>query len=305
VLTQSEVIFCTVDQLPNKKMKDFRGDVHSIYIDEASLVPEEVMPIIALYDPTSLIMIGDQMQLRPFTNLPSSSLNLCNQDDKLYCRSFFERCIDKGLPYVQLQENYRNPPELVKILNTMTYTETPLIAMKAVGSSSVCAIRWMDHSHREVALARDQGQTSSRNPGEVNEIAKLYRRLRSEGKRGIMIITFYLQQRNDLQDRIDLAAGDQIVTVDSCQGSEANTVIVSCVRGNAEGRVGFTIHPNRLNVAISRPKELLVIVGNRATFEHEQRDGRPTNALWCKLIREIDQIPKASAGLFTGGGAAY
>ena len=187
----------------------------------------------------------------------------------------------------------------------MTYTETPLIATKAVGSSSVCAIRWMDHSHREVALARDQGQTSSRNPGEVNEVAKLYRRLRSEGKRGIMIITFYLQQRSELQDHIDLADGDKIVTVDSCQGSEANTVIISCVRSNAMGRVGFTKHPNRLNVAISRPKELLVIVGNRATFEHEQRDGRPTNALWCKLIREIDQIQKASAGLVTGGSAAY
>lgn len=63
-------------------------------------------------------------------------------------------------------------------------------------------------------------------------------------------------------------------TVDSFQGSEASVVIVSLVRSNGGGgrggggaSIGFLGDGRRLNVAITRAKDLLIIVGDCNTFD--------------------------------------
>lgn len=48
-------------------------------------------------------------------------------------------------------------------------------------------------------------------------------------------------------------------TVDSFQGREKDVILFNCVRTNG---LGFLANVNRLNVAITRPKHFLVIVGN-------------------------------------------
>jgi hypothetical protein len=51
----AQVVLCTIDTLHNKVVKELRHDasdrLHTIYIDEASLVPEEAMSIIGLFNP--------------------------------------------------------------------------------------------------------------------------------------------------------------------------------------------------------------------------------------------------------------
>jgi superfamily I DNA and/or RNA helicase len=54
----------------------------------------------------------------------------------------------------------------------------------------------------------------------------------------------------------------RVNTVDAFQGSEAEVCIYSVVRSNDEGSVGFLREPPRLNVALSRGRSLLLIVGD-------------------------------------------
>ena len=56
-----------------------------------------------------------------------------------------------------------------------------------------------------------------------------------------------------------------VSTIDAAQGQEADLVIISLVRANATGSVGFTDDAKRLNVAITRAKAGVVIVGHLAT----------------------------------------
>lgn len=60
--------------------------------------------------------------------------------------------------------------------------------------------------------------------------------------------------------------------VDSFQGSEAPIVLVSMVRSNNSGNIGFLKDGRRLNVAITRAKDLLIIVGDGNTFDPSNSD---------------------------------
>ncbi len=78
---------------------------------------------------------------------------------------------------------------------------------------------------------------------------------------------------------------DDIESVDAFEGRESDGVILSLVRSNDRAAIGFLNDPNRVNVAISRAKKLLVIVGDSKTviggapelfgplFEHAKQDG--------------------------------
>ncbi len=58
----------------------------------------------------------------------------------------------------------------------------------------------------------------------------------------------------------------KIDTVDSFEGREEDMVVISLVRSNERGRIGFLRVPNRLNVAISRAKHLVACIGDSATL---------------------------------------
>jgi superfamily I DNA and/or RNA helicase len=63
-----------------------------------------------------------------------------------------------------------------------------------------------------------------------------------------------------------LPAGMRISTIDSFQGQEQEIVIVSLVRANDDGDIGFLKDYRRMNVAITRAKEQLFIIGDSATI---------------------------------------
>ncbi len=137
------------------------------------------------------------------------------------------------------------------------------------------------------------------NTGEISAIDKLLSLIkRSDGyqklvshftkdeEKEIGLITFYGEQKKKLRElekrHNDLSL--RINTVDKFQGMERNIVIISTVRNNEKGSIGFAEKLQRINVALSRAKRLLIIVGNLDHFSY--------NKLGVPYYKEIERVLK-------------
>jgi len=97
-------------------------------------------------------------------------------------------------------------------------------------------------------------------------------------KLSIGVITFYAKQKQNLSLEILNRRMLNVVvnTVDGFQGSERDIIIISCVRGGGGG-IGFLQDRQRLNVALTRAKYSLVVVGNMGTL-------RGASEMWTELL---------------------
>jgi hypothetical protein len=83
----------------------------------------------------------------------------------------------------------------------------------------------------------------------------------------IGVITFYSAQVEKLKEKLGQSSQSVTVsTVDGFQGGECDCIIVSCVRANPNGRVGFVEDPRRINVALTRARFGLIILGHVKTL---------------------------------------
>ena len=58
----------------------------------------------------------------------------------------------------------------------------------------------------------------------------------------------------------------EIDTVDGFQGREKEAVLISCVRSNSQGEIGFLADTRRMNVALTRARRKLIVIGDSATL---------------------------------------
>ncbi len=61
----------------------------------------------------------------------------------------------------------------------------------------------------------------------------------------------------------------EVKSVDGFQGREKEAVVLSLVRSNPQGEVGFLAESRRLNVAITRARRHCAIIGNSETVSHD------------------------------------
>lgn len=82
----------------------------------------------------------------------------------------------------------------------------------------------------------------------------------------IGIITFYSAQSREIRKKYK-GKNYRMDVVDRFQGMERNIIIVSTVRSNPKNNIGFAKEIERINVAFSRARRLLIVVGNKRQFE--------------------------------------
>lgn len=95
----------------------------------------------------------------------------------------------------------------------------------------------------------------------------------------IGVISPYEQQVNRLKDKLG-NRGFEIKTIDGFQGREKEVIVVSFVRSNSEGNLGFLTDYRRLNVALTRAKKKLILIGNKDTLSQ--------NKVYKRLLDSIE-----------------
>src|SRR5262249_10897373 len=108
---------------------------------------------------------------------------------------------------------------------------------------------------------------SRRNVSEANLVANKVRELLDAGlaPEQVAVIAPYSAQVKLLRDLLPVP-GLEIDSVDGFQGREKEAVVVSMVRSNPEGDVGFLADVRRTNVALTRARRKLIVVGDSATL---------------------------------------
>jgi predicted DNA helicase len=111
---------------------------------------------------------------------------------------------------------------------------------------------------------------STCNPGQAERTAAEVRRLIARGvsPREIAAITPYSAQVKRLKELLtkELALGLEVGTVDGFQGREKEAIVVDLVRSNDTGQIGFLADVRRTNVAITRARSFLLVIGDSATL---------------------------------------
>ena len=115
------------------------------------------------------------------------------------------------------------------------------------------------------------------NQAEVDVVQQICERKELKGL-SIGIITPYTLQKNTLKNT--LKRDIFVNTIDSFQGQEKDVIIISCVRssdvGSSKISVGFLVDERRINVALTRARFLLIVVGNAYTLG--------SNEIWHKFL---------------------
>ena len=138
---------------------------------------------------------------------------------------------------------------------------------------------WPAWDHPMAFLPVQEGEVrspdgnSKENPGEASWVSRVLEELLDGGELGmndVGIITPYAGQvraiRDNMPERLDSV---EVRTVDGYQGREKEVIIFSCVRSNSEGNVGFLSDSRRLNVALTRAKRGLIVIGDPDTLRHD------------------------------------
>jgi len=129
------------------------------------------------------------------------------------------------------------------------------------------AIRFIDIAGAGYDEEVEADGASRLNPKEADLVCRKVRELVNAQvpPEAIAVIAPYAAQVRLLRERLNVP-GVEIDSVDGFQGREKEAVVISLVRSNLEGEVGFLADTRRMNVAMTRARRLLLIVGDSATL---------------------------------------
>jgi ATP-dependent RNA/DNA helicase IGHMBP2 len=245
---------------------------HTVVIDEAgqALEPACWIPILKA---EKLIMAGDHFQLPPTIKSAQAAQN------GLATTLLEKAAIRHPAAVTLLEEQYRMHQAIMGFSSAEFYGNR-LKANAAVASrllfSHDVPMNFVDTAG--CGFDEKQDGTSTVNP---DEAAFLLRHLQALAEQleennapfpSVAIISPYKAQIQVLKELFQasplLPFADQISvnTIDSFQGQERDVVYISMARSNTEGQIGFLADTRRMNVAMTRARMKLVVIGDSATI---------------------------------------
>lgn len=265
IIEESDVIVSTNSSAALDVIAKYNFDV--AVIDEASqtTIPSVLIPIAKAH---RFILAGDHKQLPP-TVISTDAYEL---EETLF-ESLIEKYPHKGQ---LLNVQYRMNDELMRFSNSQFYdnlleTDSSVfdITLNDFDINDEKTMEFIDTSNmndnRESHL---NDSKSFVNRTEARICLKLANDYLDKGvkKEDIGIISPYADQVKLISEHIDV----EVKSVDGFQGREKEIIIISTVRSNDNGELGFLNDLRRLNVAITRAKRKLIIVGNQDTLKYNR-----------------------------------
>jgi hypothetical protein len=143
---------------------------------------------------------------------------------------------------------------------------TDLAGVNAIPLTAL-PLEFIDTAGADYDEEAEPGDESRRNPKEADLVGRKVRELLDVGVRAdrVAVIAPYAAQVRLLRARLAIA-DLEIDSVDGFQGREKEAVIISLVRSNPDGEIGFLADVRRMNVAMTRARRKLLMIGNSATL---------------------------------------
>ncbi|MFK5710592.1 AAA domain-containing protein [Lysinibacillus boronitolerans] len=265
-----------------------------VIIDEAGRAtpPELLVPMVLA---KKVILVGDHKQLPPIVDenyerliKNEEEISLSDLEKSLFeelMENINENCVG------HLEEQFRMHKDIGNLISHVFYNGKLLSKAKdedrnhnfsEFSKGSVVWLTTINNPNKFQQEIKKKDHKVFSNPTEIqiifDYIVKMDNEYRSKGiKKEIGIITGYQAQKILLNKKFETEYKNrftnvtvEINTVDAFQGRETDIIFYSIVRSNPRGNIGFLKDARRLNVALSRAKELLVIVGDHGTVTQEK-----------------------------------
>ncbi|GAQ80606.1 RNA helicase nonsense mRNA reducing factor [Klebsormidium nitens] len=252
-------------------------------IDEATQAtqPSSLVPLVGGAD--NVVLVGDQKQLPPTV----ISLEAAKAGLEV---SLFEELQRSGVKTFLLDTQYRMHPALAAFPSQHFYDGRLTSFPTPEDRPAPKRFAWPDAS-RPIAFldcsdGREEisGENSRMNQAEASMVVKTVTELLQGGDlpsaEAIGVIAPYSGQVRLLQDLFfsppntsgaarRMFDGLEVKTVDGFQGREKEVIVLCTVRSNTDGQLGFVADARRMNVALTRAKRGLIVVGNQSTLSKQ------------------------------------
>ena len=276
-IISADVIICTNVSSSNEFLKTISFPF--VIIDECSQATELSTLIPLLHHCEQLVLIGDHKQLPP-TIISSEAIKLGLN------KSLFERLYEFQINSCQLDTQYRMHSSLFEFSSKEFYDNKIVSGIKNE-NRILTKIKFPNQDYNIMFInvngnEQIESKTNSCfNDMEVNKVINIIQKIQNDIlDKSIGIITPYDSQKNKIKKAIfDNKINDENIivdTIDGFQGMERDIIIVSLVRCNDSGKIGFVNDSRRVNVLLTRAKYALIVIGNENCYKN--------NGIWKKWI---------------------
>ena len=251
LFAEANVVLGTPIGLYDEKLSKIH--FHTLVIDEAGQCIEPlawcIFPLADKY-----VLAGDHLQLPPTVLSHEAARMGLNQ-------SILETAIAAFDTVFLLNTQYRMREAIAGFSGSYFYGG--LLQTAAHLTNTGIHISFIDTAGSSYNEVRGNDGGSLQNKGELQIVQKL---LETENINPLKtaVISPYAGQVAAAKELLPKTI--RISTIDSFQGQEQETIILSLVRSNEDGVIGFLKDYRRMNVAITRAKEQLFVIGDSATI---------------------------------------